>query len=110
MTVAGREYKAVTNVGVRPTVDENGGVTVESHLLDVNEQLYGKNYRVKFLSLIRKGMKFPDLEALQTQIAEDIAIFQRLTGSAAALPVSLFKYRILRQVLPGEGAATAKRE
>ena len=26
-------YGAVTNVGVRPTVDEDGGVTVESHLL-----------------------------------------------------------------------------
>ena len=35
VSVAGRQYDAVTNVGVRPTVDENGGVTVESHLLDV---------------------------------------------------------------------------
>ena len=73
VTVAGRSYQAVTNVGVRPTVDENGGVTVESHLLDVSEQLYGKECRVEFLKLLRKEMKFSDLQALQAQIATDVA-------------------------------------
>ena len=70
--IAGRSLCAVTNVGVRPTVDENGGVTVESHLLDVSEQLYGEECRVEFLRLIRREMKFSDLHALQTQIAADI--------------------------------------
>ena len=71
--VASRQYDAVTNVGVRPTVDENGGVTVESHLLDVNEQLYGKECRVEFLKLLRREMKFADLNELQAQIAKDVA-------------------------------------
>ena len=73
VTVAGRSYQAVTNVGVRPTVDENGGVTVESHLLDVNEQLYGRECRVEFLKLLRPEQKFDDLSALQAQIAADVA-------------------------------------
>ena len=73
VNVAGRWYEAVTNVGVRPTVDEKGGVTVESHLLDVSEQLYGKACRVEFLKLLRTEMKFTDLGALQAQIAKDVA-------------------------------------
>ena len=73
VSVAGRQYDAVTNVGVRPTVDENGGVTVESHLLDVSEQLYGKECRVEFVKLLRREQKFADLSALQAQIAKDVA-------------------------------------
>ena len=73
VSVDGRQYEAVTNVGVRPTVDENGGVTVESHLLDVNEQLYGRECRVEFLKLLRIEQKFADLGALQAQIARDVA-------------------------------------
>ncbi len=71
--IAGRCLNAVTNVGVRPTVDEDGGVTVESHLLDVSEQLYGEECRVEFVKLLRKEEKFSDLAALQAQIAADIA-------------------------------------
>ena len=73
VTVDGREYGAVTNVGVRPTVDENGGVTVESHLIDVNAQLYGSDCRVEFLRRLRGETKFESLTALQEQIAKDIA-------------------------------------
>ena len=73
VSIAGRQYDAVTNVGVRPTVDANGGVTVESHLLDVNEHLYGKECRVEFLKLLRPENKFADLNALQAQIAKDVA-------------------------------------
>ena len=73
VTVDGREYGAVTNVGVRPTVDENGGVTVESHLIDVNAQLYGSDCRVEFLRRLRGETKFESLAALQEQIARDVA-------------------------------------
>ena len=78
VTVDGREYGAVTNVGVRPTVDENGGVTVESHLLDVSAQLYGSDCRVEFLRRLRGEMKFESLDALQAQIAKDIAATKAL--------------------------------
>lgn len=73
VTVEGREYGAVTNVGVRPTVDENGGVTVESHLIDVNAQLYGSDCRVEFVRRLRGETKFESLAALQEQIARDVA-------------------------------------
>lgn len=73
VTVNGGAYAAITNVGVRPTVDENGGVTVESHLLDLNAQLYGSDCRVEFLSMLRPEQKFSDLTALQEQIGKDVA-------------------------------------
>lgn len=71
VTVGGKVYGAVTNVGVRPTVDENGGVTVESHLLDQAVQLYGKWCRVEFLRQLRPERKFESMDALRQQIARD---------------------------------------
>ena len=67
----GQYRAAVTNVGVRPTVDIDGGVTVESHLLEEDAQLYGRLCRVEFLSRLRPETKFADLEALRSQIARD---------------------------------------
>lgn len=80
VTVSGTQYAAITNVGVRPTVDENGGVTVESHLIDMDAQLYGSNCRVEFLSMLRPEMKFADLSALQAQIARDIGDAKQYFG------------------------------
>jgi len=71
VTVNGGTFCAVTNVGVRPTVDADGSVTVESHLLDETAQLYGKRCRVEFLTQLRPERKFPDLDALRAQIAWD---------------------------------------
>lgn len=69
--VEGRNYAAITNVGVRPTVDTDGGITVESHILDQSLQLYGKDCRVEFLKMLRPEQKFDSLPALQAQIAAD---------------------------------------
>jgi len=66
-----KEYAAITNVGVRPTVDTDGGVTVESHILDQSLQLYGKDCRVEFLKMLRPEQKFDSLSDLQQQIAAD---------------------------------------
>lgn len=71
VTVDGRTFPAVTNVGVRPTVDENGSVTVESHLLDEQLGLYGETCRVEFLHRLRPERRFDGLEALRRQILRD---------------------------------------
>jgi riboflavin kinase/FMN adenylyltransferase len=69
--VGGRSYPAVTNVGVRPTVDTDGGVTVESHLLTGAPELYGVECRVEFLSMLRPERRFESMDALREQIARD---------------------------------------
>ena len=71
VTVDSQVFPAVTNVGVRPTVDENGSVTVESHLLDEKLGLYGEVCRVEFLKMLRPEHRFDDLETLRQQIIRD---------------------------------------
>ena len=69
--IDGKIRPAVTNVGVRPTVDTDGGVTVESHLLESAGELYGAACRVEFLRMLRPERRFGSLEELRRQIARD---------------------------------------
>lgn len=71
--VNGGTHAAVTNVGVRPTVDTDGGVTVESHLLEGAPELYGAECRVEFLRMLRPEKRFVSLDVLREQIARDAA-------------------------------------
>jgi riboflavin kinase / FMN adenylyltransferase len=90
LTVEGERYPSVTNVGVRPTValTEEPTVTIETHLLDQNTDLYGKQVRVEFLLRLRDEHKFPSPEALVSQIRKDIVRARRYFRSfeAASLP------------------------
>lgn len=70
--VDGIHYRAVTNVGVRPTVELNAGVNCESYLLDFEGDLYGKEITVSFLKMIRPERQFSGQEELQQQIHKDI--------------------------------------
>lgn len=70
VTIEGKCYAAVTNIGTRPTV-EGEHVTVEPWILDFAGDLYGKNLSVEVLSFLRPEQKFPDLAALKAQIGKD---------------------------------------
>lgn len=70
--VDGESFAAATNVGVRPTVDDDGAVTVEGTLLDFNGSLYGKTVRMDFYKRLRPEQKFESLDALRTQVMCDI--------------------------------------
>ena len=64
---------AVTNVGVRPTVNENDGrVTVEGFLLDFDGDLYGHSMRMEFFTYLRGEKKFPSLQALSDEIGRNV--------------------------------------
>ncbi len=67
---------AVTNVGVRPTFDGDGHVTVESNILDFEGRLYGSQVRLEFLKFLREETRFPSPEALGEQIQKDILATQ----------------------------------
>lgn len=71
VTVEGKTFPAVTNVGNRPTVNGEN-VTVESYLIGFDGDLYGKQIRVEFLRFVRKEQKFESLAALHQQIKIDI--------------------------------------
>ena len=72
LTVDGQTYKAVTNIGTRPTV---GGshVTVEPWILDFSGDLYGREITLHFHKFLRPEQKFGNLEDLKAQIQKDAA-------------------------------------
>src|SRR6185295_14629828 len=73
MPLEGKVYRAVVNIGTRPTFQKNGAETIEVHLLDYKGgDLYGRVAEVRFLSRIRDEKKFDGPDALKRQIAADI--------------------------------------
>ncbi len=63
--------KGMTNIGTRPTV--NGGyLTIETHILDFDEMIYGLDITVEFHSRIRDEQKFSSLDALRAQLCSDL--------------------------------------
>lgn len=80
--IDGRAHPSATNVGVRPTIGD-GRVTVETHLLDGGQELYGRSLRLAFVKYLREERKFDNVAALTEQIAEDCrqatAVFDRIS-------------------------------
>ena len=68
--VLGKKYRGMTNIGLRPTV---GGsfTTIETHILDFDEDIYGLPLRITFLRRLRDEVHFPSLEALKRQLEKD---------------------------------------
>jgi riboflavin kinase/FMN adenylyltransferase len=73
----GRLLQGVANIGYSPTFDDRQ-FTVEVHILDFNEIIYGQRLRVNFLKRIRDEIKFPSLAALKEQIAADVETARRV--------------------------------
>lgn len=70
--VKNKIYKAVTNIGVRPTVKDGDFLNAETHLIDFSGDLYGRNIKVNFYMKFRDEIKFASLEGLREQIKKDI--------------------------------------
>ncbi|MFR9523539.1 MAG: riboflavin kinase [Rikenellaceae bacterium] len=71
ISVSGVEYRAISNVGVKPTLGD-GGRVLESHLLDFSGELYGQTIEVRLLSKLRDEQRFESVEALAEQVLRDI--------------------------------------
>ena len=67
-----RNFAAVTNIGVRPTVYQNSLTTVESHLLDFTADVYQERVRLFFLRRLRDEQAFTSTMQLMTQIRRDV--------------------------------------
>ena len=67
----GTRRAAVTNLGVRPTVEAAGALWVESYLLDFSGDLYGQELTVTLCHFLRPEQRFPSVEALRQAIAKN---------------------------------------
>jgi riboflavin kinase/FMN adenylyltransferase len=74
---------SITNVGTRPTVDASGRTSVETHVFDLDRDLYGASLRVSFIQRLRDERAFESLDALRAQIDADCQrarlLFSRLS-------------------------------
>jgi len=88
-TVDGETHRAVTNIGIRPTVTaakQEPLPTIETHLLDFHRDIYGRSVRLEFLLRLRDEKRFPGVAALVAQIRKDTTRARRyLQARDAAL-------------------------
>lgn len=66
-----KEKYGVTNIGVKPTVDDSNQVNVETHIIDFDDDLYGTEVVIELFHYLRPEMKFDTIEKLASQIEAD---------------------------------------
>lgn len=85
----GSIHPGVCNVGVNPTFRPQDGdtrttteaISVEAHVLGIDEDLYGQSVRLQYVDRIRAERRFPGVDALVAQIHDDIRVARSLLGA-----------------------------
>lgn len=76
-------YPSVTNIGVRPTFGDHGTPVVETHLLGVEKELYGRSVGLGFVQRVRDERRFDSVDQLTAQITLDVqktrTLFDRMS-------------------------------
>ena len=70
--IDGIPHRAITNVGVKPTIDDSQVVTIEIHVMNYTKENYSESIQLEFLEFVRDEKKFSSLEELKKQIESDI--------------------------------------
>ncbi len=73
----GKIYLGMGNIGYRPTIN-NSDLTIEVHIFDFDEEIYGETITIFFVDRIRDEVKFKDLDALKTQLINDKDVVQEI--------------------------------
>ncbi len=67
----GKAYDAMLNIGVRPTVENAGERSIETHLFNFNKEIYGETITIHLIDHLRHEQKFANLEGLKHQLSID---------------------------------------
>ena len=67
----GKEYKSMTYIGKKPTINNDEIENIEVHLFDFDGDLYDKDIKVRFVARVRGEQKFESLDALKKQLQID---------------------------------------
>ncbi len=65
-------YTSVTNIGRRPTVDDESYITVETHIIDFDREIYGEQAVLELHKFLRPIQKFDSLKEVQKQVQKDV--------------------------------------
>ena len=68
----GKIYASLTNIGFNPTVQDTNNISVETHILDFDKNIYGEEIKIIFMDKIREEKKFQSFGQLKEQIACDM--------------------------------------
>lgn len=69
-------YEGMTSIGKNPSVAENNPLTIETHILGFQGDIYGEKLRLEFVSFIREQRHFQDIEELKAQLEKDLAFVE----------------------------------
>ena len=69
--VLGHTFQGVCNIGLRPTVGAGGARTIETHILDFDQEIYGLDLDIEFCARLRDERRFDSLERLKEQLCLD---------------------------------------
>jgi riboflavin kinase/FMN adenylyltransferase len=72
-----RQWNSISNIGVRPTFEQAGQISIETYLLSPFAEPTPQRVRLEFLRRVREERKFPDPDALKTQILKDVSTAQK---------------------------------
>ncbi len=72
--VDGKSYDSITNIGYAPTIEIEKKIKIETHLFHFQKEIYGAQLRISFLEFCRPEKKFENMEALKTQLGEDLIL------------------------------------
>lgn len=78
--VLGERRRGICNIGLRPTVGLPGGRTIETHILDFDQDIYGLDLEIRFRKRLRDERKFASLDALKAQLEDDRKMAARILG------------------------------
>lgn len=73
ITIDGKAYKAITNIGIRPTY-KTETITCESYIKDFSGDIYDKEVKISLLRFVREEQKFNSPEELKNAIANDVKL------------------------------------
>lgn len=96
----GQVYYGITNIGTRPTVDNDREISVETHILNFNEEIYGKSIRIRLFSRLRSQQKFENFSLLLEQIRMDGMAARKFFGIRQTIS-RLYMSAEKRQVIIG---------
>ena len=87
-SVNNHTYPSVTNIGVRPTFYDNNLETpsIETHILNFNDNIYNKKIKIDFIDFARNEKKFSDVSTLISQINQDISFAQKVLNNVIKTP------------------------
>lgn len=74
--VDGEKYRSISNIGKKPTIGEYD-TNLESHILDFDKVIYGKEIKVEFLEFVRSEQCFDNIELLKEAIKKDCEIARK---------------------------------